>query len=311
MPGGIEDKLKKLVAAYNAAFAGFHAVVSGRARELASILKGPAVQLIEAFERINFRNIKRIEDLHNELRGIKVCNCELTQEDDEPLNCSCTGSLAGLAGLVDQLQLIKRTDESIRRQVGNIGGNHVAKLLSLDNKAEGRTVTLGDYLRAVDVKKTVDEKKEIGEREELDERKGISETEGVREREEIDEEKKASEKEEKNTRFLVRDWEALKGYLEKGFENLAESNAGEAIRLLTRLSRHINSYLAECEVSKNQQESKEKARKKIGFSRLYAEIRSEIVNSGYKVVTVDDFARTLIRVIDRAKKEYDDVDIDG
>jgi hypothetical protein len=43
---------------------------------------------------------------------------------------------------------------------------------------------------------------------------------------------------------------------------------------------------------------------------LYEQIQSDIANSGFKSVSVDEFAKALQRIVDKLRKEYDEVDIE-
>lgn len=109
---------------------------------------------------------------------------------------------------------------------------------------------------------------------------------------------------------VLRDWESLKEYLKMDFDDIAGQYGDEVILLVESLSSYINSYLAQIEEElKKKPETEVKAKKKIGFRALYSQIQSEIANSGYKSVTVEEFAHTLQRIVDRIRKEYDEIDI--
>jgi len=81
-------------------------------------------------------------------------------------------------------------------------------------------------------------------------------------------------------------------------------------QLVNSLAPHINAYLVQSDAAKKQAEQDAKVRRKIGFRKLYMMIQSEIINSGYKTVTVEEFMRTLQGIIDRVRKEYEEVDIE-
>ncbi|NSW91673.1 MAG: hypothetical protein HPY74_13550 [Firmicutes bacterium] len=286
----VEGKLHKLIIGYNKAFIELHAEVIKKAEKLHTLLDSPAAKLIEAFESINFKNIKKISDIRNELRGIKACNRQPVQIDNEPLNCSCIGFLAGLAGLLEQAQLVRHMEESIRKQISNIGGNHITRLLFLDEKVDERSMTLSDYLKTVG---------EMGADTVCTGAAGTGKSGAD-----------AAGTGTTNTCLLLQNWENLKRYLKMGFEAIKDDNSETVIHLLTGLSKHINAYLIESVAVKKQPEVEVKVKKKIGFRTLYTQIQSEIANSGYKTVTVDEFARALQRIVDKVRKEYDEVDIE-
>jgi len=75
------------------------------------------------------------------------------------------------------------------------------------------------------------------------------------------------------------------------------------------LAQHINAYLMQSIEVKKQVETEVKGKRKIGFRTLYVQIQSDIANSGFKSVTVDEFSRALQRIVDKIRKEYDEVDL--
>lgn len=85
--------------------------------------------------------------------------------------------------------------------------------------------------------------------------------------------------------------------------------ACDVILLVESLAKDINSYIAKSEEAEKKQEVETKAKRKIGFRTLYTQIQSEIANMGYKSVSVDEFSRALQGIVDRVKKEYDEIDI--
>lgn len=68
------------------------------------------------------------------------------------MNCSCTGFYDGLTELTSQLHVAKRMEESLGRQISNIGGNYVYRLLKLEYKMENPDIqkewnSLREYLQ--------------------------------------------------------------------------------------------------------------------------------------------------------------------
>jgi len=358
----LEGKLYKLIEDYNKVFVELHLEVADKAGKIHTLLDSSAAKLIEAFESISFRNIKRVSDLRNELRGIKACSHKLTEKehqpdqiglvdrknqvdqinrinrmdrmdemdrmdriyqiDNEPLNCSCTGFVSGLAGLLEQIQLVQRMEQSIWKQISNIGENHILRILQLDEKVEERNMTLSDYLRKVgdtgaDIMYTSAAGTGKANTASMSGTLGIPSIFAADISADAackDMYKDISEdtsKNEPDNYMLLQDWEKLKKYLKLGFETISgSSNSEEVINLLGCLSKCINGYLIDSIAVKKQPEVEVKVKKKIGFRALYTQIQSEIANSGYKSVTVDEFARTLQRIIDKVRKEYDEVNIE-
>ena len=132
----LKGRLAKLILSYNEVFIQLHEKVAKGTRQLLDMLESPSAQLIEAFERIKFKDIKKISDIRGEIRGIRACSLHPSMRDDEPVNCTCTGFHDGLSELTGQLRNVKRMDDSLGRQISNIGGNHVLRLLSLEYKPD-------------------------------------------------------------------------------------------------------------------------------------------------------------------------------
>jgi ornithine cyclodeaminase/alanine dehydrogenase-like protein (mu-crystallin family) len=266
----LKGKLFNLIVGYNEAFRELHEEVFRKVKKLHTLLDSSTAELIEAFESISFKNIKRISDIRSELHRIKACDRKLMQKDDEPLNCSCIGFLAGLEGLLEQVQLLNHMEESILKQINNIGENHISRLLKFDEKADERSMILSDYLKTVE--DTGDGK----------------------------------------LTTLLQDWVSLKKYLEMRFEIVVDDYSEIVIGLLTGLAQHINTYLINSvEVKKQVEvEVEAKVKRKIAFRTLYEQIQSDIANSGFKSVSVDEFAKALQRIVDKLRKEYDEVDIE-
>lgn len=243
----LKGRLSKLILSYNETFIQLHEKVSKETHKLLDMFESPSVKLIEAFERIKFKDIKKISDIRGEMRGIRACSLHPVMRDDEPVNCTCTGFHDGLSELTGQLHIVKRMEDSFCRQISNIGGNHVTRLKSLEF-----------YPDKPDIQK---------------------------------------------------EWISLTEYLQDGFDEIVRQSVSDVISLAESLAPHINAYLTRVEVEKKKTEAEIKAKKKIGFRTLYTQIQSEITNMGYKSVSVEEFARTLQRIIDRIRKEYDEIDI--
>ena len=243
----LKGRLAKLILSYNEVFIQLHEKVSKGTRQLLDMLDSPSVQLIEAFERIKFKDIKKISDIRGEIRGIRACSLHPAMRDDEPVNCTCTGFHDGLPELTGQLRNVKRMEDSLERQISNIGGNHVLRLLSLEFKPDNQS---------------------IGE-----------------------------------------EWDSLRIHLQDGFNEIITQSASDVISLVESLAPNINAWLIQAEEEKKKTESESKAKKKIGFRTLSTQIQSEITNMGYKSVSIDEFARTLQNIVDRIRKEYDEIDI--
>lgn len=173
--------------------------------------------------------------------------------EDEPVSCTCTGFHDGLSELTGQLHGVKRMEDSLGRQISNIGDNHVSRLLKLEFKPDM-----------------------------------------------IDKPNKSD---------IQKDWDSLKEYLTDGFEEIVRQSGSDVLSLAKSLAPYINEYITLVEEGKKKTESESKARKKIGFRALYTQIQSEIINMGYKSVSVDEFERTLQSIVDRLRKEYDEIDI--
>ena len=284
----LEGKIHRLIIGYNEAFTGLHQEVIEKARKLHTLLDNSAAKLLEAFEGISFKNIKRISDIRNELRRIKACEHHLEPKDNELLNCSCIGFLAGLTGLMEQTQLVQRMEESIWKQISNIGGNHISRLLNLDEKVDERNMTLSDYLKAT---------------------KGAG-MDDVHDRDDVHDVDDVDDVGAAKNYLSLQEWENLKKYLKLGFDVIMDDGSEVVINLLTSLSQYINEYLLKSVAVKKQPKAEVKVKKKIGFRTLYTQIHSDIANSGYKSVTVDEFANALQRIVDKIKREYDEVDIE-
>ena len=244
----LQGKLKIVVMKYNDEFARLHDDVSTRTKKLLAQLESPSVKLIEAFEHISFKDIKRVSDVRSEMRGLRVCTLKPSKYEDRPANCSCTGYQAGLAEIITQSVMLKRTEESLKKQLLNIGRNHTARLLSLEINIEAQVNTLNE-------------------------------------------------------------WDKLKEHLKSGFEYIVENSADEVIFLIESLAPYVNSCLSRADAAKQTAETEKKAGRKISFKAIYTQLQSEIVNSGFKSVTVEEFVRKLNGFLDRIKNEYDDIDI--
>lgn len=244
----LQGKLKITTFKYNDEFIRLHDEVSAGTRKLLSFLDSPSIRLIESFEHISFKDIKRISDVRSDLRGLRACMLKPSRREDGPVNCSCTGYQAGLAEIAGQAGMLQRTEESLKKQILNIGRNHVTRLLNLKIKFE----------------------------------------------------------EPDN---LMDKWDELKEKLSMGFEYIVENSAGEVISLVESLAFQVNSYLSGVDAEKRKAEAEKKAKKKISFSALYAQLQSEITNSGFKSITVEEFAGKLQGFLEKIKKEYDDIEI--
>lgn len=260
----LKNKLSILISGYNESFSLTHENVNKATNNLFRLFDTNAVRLIESFEKINFRNIKSLADIHVDLRGIKACANKPVRKENEPLTCSCTGYPAGLAGLLERLHQVEKKAESVAKQISNIGSNYVSRLIDMDESGNGVT-TFGAYLQNVA---------------------------GA-----------ASDK-------AIQDFVSFKSYLDWGFDVISEKYCEEVTELVAGLSSHINRYLAGDGMEKKQEKTASPAKRKIAFRSLYEQIQLEIANSGYKSVTVEEFSRALKEIIDKVKKEYDEVEID-
>lgn len=270
----VEGKLFKVISDYNEEFIKKHTLIKNKVGKMKEILNSASAKLIEAFEQISFRNIKKLSDIRSELQEIKTCGQKPFNMDNEPLNCSCTGFISGLAGLIDQLELVKHMESSVQKQINNIGENHVSRLLQLDEDISERRIILRDYLKS------------------------------------FSEKEMPSSQDSGDAEQTFQNWENLKKYLRLGFEVIKEDDSESVVRLVMDLAEPINRYLIESVPKKKEQDTKKEEKKRIGFRTLYTQIQSEIVNSGYKSVTIDDFACTMQRIIERIKKDFDEINIE-
>jgi len=261
----LKGKLSRLTLKYNEAFIRAHESLSTGIRELYAMFDSPAVKLIESFESISLKNIKRISEMRSDLHGMKACGARHGERDDEPLNCLCAGYQAGLAGLQEQLYLVQRMRGSIERQILNIGSNYVSRLAGLDENRDGNTMTFGVYLR----------------------NGGVD-----------------------DTGRAVQEWEELGNYLRMGYDTVAGQYCEEVMQLVIALAPFINRYMTDTGPDRKQSQTNPAAKRKIGFRTLYTQIQSEIINSGYKSVTVEEFSRALHNIIERVRMQFDEVDID-
>jgi hypothetical protein len=270
------DRFRRLTVMYNDAFARLHEDLAAEIRCLYAVFDSPAVKLIESFESVSLKNVKRVSEMRSDLRGIKACGARLARRDDEPLNCLCAGYHAGLAGLQEQMYMVKRMRESVERQVVNIGANYVSRLAGLDGGTdggkdrpdggkEGGLAAFGAYLRGA----------------------AADDADGA-----------------------VRKWEELRNYLDMGFDAIIGNYGEEVMQLVTALAPYINRYMADNDPDRKKAENSAAVRKKIKFRTIYSQIRSEIINSGYKSVTVEEFARALHSIVEKIRKEFDEVDIE-
>lgn len=245
----LKGRFVGLVALYNEEFIKLHKETSIRNAKLLDMMESRSVKLIEAFEKIKFKNIKRVSDIRADMHSIKVCRLNPVQKEDKLVNCSCTGYHEGLTELIGQMYIAKRMEESLARQISNIGNNHAARLLSMGYMPD--------------------------------------------------------------TQNLQKDWESLKEYLNEGFDAISKHSADDVILLVEGLSQDMNSFMLRKEEEGKKQEADIKVKRTIGFRTLYTQIQSEISNMGYKSVSVEEFSQALQRIVEKTKKDFDEIDISG
>lgn len=321
------SNLRKLVFEYNREFVKLHENVNRRIHSIYAVFESPAVNLIENLEKIDFKNIKKISEVRSDLKNIRACPLKPMERDDEPIDCVCTGYQEGLLALVERVHLLGRTDESTQRQIVNIGNNYVLHLLELDEIKDDCPVTFRAYLEkscgskakggraggasvgsgASDASSVGDANSDggaisVGGASDVGGANDVGGTSGVSNTCAVDQAATA-----------LKDWDELKKYLHSGFEKIvSEESRKDSIRLLSGILPYINNYLAYCrEAARKKDEVKPGVKKKIRFRTLYERIQSEISNSGYKSVSIEEFAHAIRSIIERLKEEYDEVDIDG
>lgn len=84
----------------------------------------------------------------------------------------------------------------------------------------------------------------------------------------------------------------------------------EKTRIIEHLTTHFNNYLAYSASGPKPVVENAGTKRRIGFRKLYSRIEKEIVDSGYKSISIDEFERSFRKIVDRVRNEFDEVDID-
>lgn len=51
------------------------------------------------------------------------------------------------------------------------------------------------------------------------------------------------------------------------------------------------------------------ARKSVSFRKFFSEVEKEIMDSGLKAVSIDEIMKALVNIIEKARKDYDEINI--
>jgi len=104
------------------------------------------------------------------------------------------------------------------------------------------------------------------------------------------------------------EWRALLELLPSIEERVDREACSQVEELLDKLAPAINRFLEQPPELPGS-EAKKAAPRRIGFSSLYAKVKKEVEDSGYKTVSVDEFLRIIQALLKDTGKDYDEISL--